>query len=218
MEARKITIVSTKTQKKSVIMSEAETLRDLKRDLAAANIEYDDMTFFEGTSKTELVSDDSVLPKDVPYTNRTTGETKVTNELVFLLTNTNKKIKSGADSMTRFEAYAAIKANNLQAECVRRYGKNFTTCSTQDLINLINATTNNCKCRHSGEVVTSTVDTGARAAIRAIVSHMYNNGMATGVECDLILADLMESTDSQKVEMTSPYNDSEIDNMFMDML
>lgn len=218
MEARKITIVSTKTQKKSVIMSEAETLRDLKRDLAAANIEYDDMTFFEGTSKTELVSDDSVLPKDVPYTNRTTGETKATNELVFLLTNTNKKIKSGADSMTRFEAYAAIKANNLQAECVRRYGKNFTTCSTQDLINVINAATNNCKCKHSGEVGTSAIDTAARAAIKAIVAHMYNNGMATGVECDSILVDLMESTNNQKVEMTSPYNDSEIDNMFMGML
>ena len=33
MEARKITVVSTKTQKKSVIMSGAETLGELKKDL-----------------------------------------------------------------------------------------------------------------------------------------------------------------------------------------
>ena len=80
MESRKITIVSTKTQKKSVIMSEAETLRELKHDLDNAGIDYSDMTFYEGTSKTELKTDDSVLPKDVPYTNRTTGETVNTNE------------------------------------------------------------------------------------------------------------------------------------------
>ena len=49
MEARKITIVSTKTQKKSVIMSGAETLGELKNDLRNAGIDFEDMTFYEGT-------------------------------------------------------------------------------------------------------------------------------------------------------------------------
>ena len=89
MEARKITIVSTKTQKKSVIMSGAETLGELKKDLREAGIDYDGMTFYEGTSKVELKDDASVLPHDVPYKGQTT------NELVFMLTNTNKKIRSG---------------------------------------------------------------------------------------------------------------------------
>lgn len=138
MEARKITIVSTKTQKKSVIMSGAETLGELKKDLNEAGIDYNGMTFYEGTSKTELKTDESVLPKDVPYTNRTTGETINTNELVFMLTNTNKKIRSGATAMSRTEAYAAVKAQGLQQACVAMFGKNFTQCSTNDLILLIN--------------------------------------------------------------------------------
>ena len=54
MEARKITVVQTKNQKKSVIMSAATTLAELKSDLRANGIDYDGMTFFEGTTKVEL--------------------------------------------------------------------------------------------------------------------------------------------------------------------
>ena len=45
MEVRKITVVSTKTQKKSVIMSGAETLGELKKDFREAGIDYEGMTF-----------------------------------------------------------------------------------------------------------------------------------------------------------------------------
>ena len=100
MDARKITVVQTKNQKKSVIMSAATTLAELKSDLRANGIDYDGMTFFEGTSKVELKNDASVLPHDVPY------KGTVTNELVFMLTNTNKKIRSGAAIMSRAEAYS----------------------------------------------------------------------------------------------------------------
>lgn len=131
MEARKITVVQTKNQKKSVIMSAATTLAELKSDLRANGIDYDGMTFFEGTSKVELKNDASVLPHDVPY------KGTITNELVFMLTNTNKKIKSGAVAMSRAEAYNAIKSMGLQDACVKKFGKNFTMCKTADLIALI---------------------------------------------------------------------------------
>ena len=131
MEARKITVVQTKNQKKSVIMSAATTLAELKSDLRANGIDYDGMTFFEGTSKVELKNDASVLPHDVPY------KGTVTNELVFMLTNTNKKIRSGATNMSRMEAYNAIKSMGLQNACVKKFGKNFTMCKTVDLIALI---------------------------------------------------------------------------------
>jgi len=52
-----------------------------------------------------------------------------------MLTAPEKKIKSGA--MSRAEAYNAIKARGLQDECVKRFGKNFTMCKTQDLIDLL---------------------------------------------------------------------------------
>ena len=131
MEARKITVVQTKNQKKSVIMSAAITLAELKSDLRANGIDYDGMTFFEGTSKVELKNDASVLPHDVPY------KGTITNELVFMLTNTNKKIRSGAVAMSRAEAYSAIKSMGLQDACVKKFGKNFTMCKTADLIALI---------------------------------------------------------------------------------
>lgn len=131
MEARKITVVQTKNQRKSVIMSAATTLAELKSDLRANGIDYDGMAFFEGTSKVELKNDDSVLPHDVPY------KGTITNELVFMLTNTNKKIRSGAGSMSRAEAYSAIKSMGLQDACVKKFGKNFTMCRTADLIALI---------------------------------------------------------------------------------
>ena len=131
MEARKITVVQTKNQKKSVIMSAATTLAELKSDLRANSIDYDGMTFFEGTSKVELKNDASVLPHDVPY------KGTVTNELVFMLTNTNKKIRSGAATMSRAEAYSAIKSMGLQGACVKKFGKNFTMCKTVDLIALV---------------------------------------------------------------------------------
>lgn len=131
MEARKITVVQTKNQKKSVIMSAATTLAELKSDLRANGIDYDGMTFFEGTSKVELKNDASVLPHDVPY------KGTVTNELVFMLTNTNKKIRSGATTMSRAEAYSAIKSMGLQDACVKKFGKNFTMCKTIDLIALV---------------------------------------------------------------------------------
>jgi hypothetical protein len=131
MEARKITVVQTKNQKKSVIMSAATTLAELKSDLRANGINYDGMTFFEGTSKVELKNDASVLPHDVPY------KGTITNELVFMLTNTNKKIRSGAVAMSRAEAYNAIKSMGLQDACVKKFGKNFTMCKTADLIALI---------------------------------------------------------------------------------
>ena len=131
MEARKITVVQTKNQKKSVIMSAATTLAELKSDLRANGIDYDGMTFFEGTSKVELKNNASVLPHDVPY------KGTITNELVFMLTNTNKKIRSGAVAMSRAEAYNAIKSMGLQDACVKKFGKNFTMCKTADLIALV---------------------------------------------------------------------------------
>lgn len=217
MEARKITVVSTKTQKKSVIMSGAETLGELKKDFREAGIDYEDMTFYEGTSKTELKTDESVLPKDVPYTNRTTGKTKNTNELVFMLTNTNKKIKSGA--MTRTEAYDAIKAKGLQAECQKRFGRNFTMCKTSDLVSLIESTIN----LPQQEVKTGCVDVRARAALTMLVDvlnedYVIGSGVREKIFGILNSAAVTPTvSDDCKPETDSPYDDNEIDDMFSGM-
>lgn len=130
MEFRKVTIINNKTQSQEVIQaSAATTLGELKREMREAGIEYEGMTFFEGHLRAELKDDASILPTNIPY------KGQVVNDLTFLLTAPEKKIKSGA--MSRAEAYNAIKARGLQDECVKRFGKNFTMCKTQDLIDLL---------------------------------------------------------------------------------
>lgn len=130
MEFRKVTIINNKTQSQKVIQaSTATTLGELKREMREAGIEYEGMTFFEGHLRAELKDDASTLPTNIPY------KGQVVNDLTFLLTAPEKKIKSGA--MSRAEAYNAIKARGLQDECVKRFGKNFTMCKTQDLIDLL---------------------------------------------------------------------------------
>ena len=130
MEFRKVTIINNKTQSQKVIQaSAATTLGELKREMREAGIEYEGMTFFEGHLRAELKDDASILPTNIPY------KGQVVNDLTFLLTAPEKKIKSGA--MSRAEAYNAIKARGLQDECVKRFGKNFTICKTQDLIDLL---------------------------------------------------------------------------------
>ena len=130
MEFRKVTIINNKTQSQKVIQaSAATTLGELKREMREAGIEFNGMTFFEGHLRAELKDDASILPTNIPY------KGQVVNDLTFLLTAPEKKIKSGA--MSRAEAYNAIKARGLQDECVKRFGKNFTMCKTQDLIDLL---------------------------------------------------------------------------------
>ena len=227
MEARKITIVSTRNQKKSVIMSAATTLAELKADLRQNGIDYDGMTFYEGTSKVELKDDTSVLPHDVPYKDQTT------NELVFMLTNTNKKIRSGAD-MSRADAYAAIKAKGLQEECVKRFGKNFTMCKTADLVALINEKSVSktalstpakeekvaeTKRRESKKQANTAecVDTKARAALSRLLTILTDNDVLDDDEAEEIediLDDKATTSDDCKPSSESSYSDDEIDRMF----
>lgn len=244
MDVRKITVVQTKNQKKSVIMSAATTLAELKSDLKANGINYDGMTFFEGTSKIELKNDASVLPHDVPY------KGTITNELVFMLTNTNKKIRSGAATMSRAEAYSAIKSMGLQNACVKKFGKNFTMCKTIDLIALVQsngaakpapvAPKAKTKKKEKEETPVNTpevsapvvpasnggecVDTIARVAISKLVEILGDNGTIEDYEKEEVLSILggkaivsAEPSEEYKPKSASPYSDDEIDDMFAGM-
>ena len=236
MEPRKITVVNTRDQKKTVIRSTATTLRELKRDLDANDIIYTDMTFYEGVSHTELKTDDSVLPHDINY------KGTVTNELVFMLTNTNKKIRSGATNMSRMEAYNAIKSMGLQDACVKKFGKNFTMCKTADLIALIqsnsaskpapkaetkkeekveapvNTPEVSAPAQHNGYVC---VDVVSRAAISKLVEILNSNGTIEDYEKDEVLniiggeiAVATAPSEECKPKSVSPYSDDDIDDMF----
>ena len=233
METRKITIVSTKSQSKKVIMSSATTLAELKSDLRQNGIDYEGMSFFEGTSKVELKNDASVLPHDVPW------KGTVTNELVFMLTNTNKKIRSGA--MSRMEAYAEIKRMGLQDACLKKFGKNFTMCKTADLIALVQsnsaakpAPAPKAEAKKEETPVNTPVapasngdecvDTVARAAISKLVEILEENGTIEDYEKEEVLdilggevAVTTATSEEYKPKSASPYSDDEIGDMFNGM-
>ena len=127
MERRNITVVH--NNETTIIATEAETLKELKLDLANAYIDIRDTDIFEGLSRTKLIDNESQLPKDVMYRG------KVTNDLVIMVTTKEQKIKSGVAD--RAELYGLIKKNRLEDMIKKHFGKNFTNVSTKELSDII---------------------------------------------------------------------------------
>ena len=113
-------------------MSGASTLGELKDDLTANNITFNnECSFTEGISRTALLNDDSQLPMNVTYRGNQT------NELVILISATKSKISSGA--FERGDLYYMIHNDvNLRLYILEQSGKNFTNISTAELNNLVN--------------------------------------------------------------------------------
>ena len=197
MEARNITIVSTQNQNKYVVNTDATTLRELKAALDAQGIGYTGMTFYEGLSHTELLTDDSVLPHDVPY------KGAVTNELVFMLTVPNKKIKSGANlSEAREALYEAVEELGLKEACISTYGKNFTQCKNSELMSLVE------------EAQTAGAENAAPAvetALRKLINVLEEDDILFTEDADEIRA-ILDGNVTPKAK--SPYSDEDIHKMF----
>ena len=216
MEPRKITVVSTQTQKKSVITTGAETLGELKAALTAEGICYDDMTFYEGTSRTELIDNQAMLPREVPYKGNTT------NELVFMLTNTNKRIRSGAKS--REELYAEIQKGGLQHDIKVRFGKNYTLCTNRDLELFLLAKENTLKPKKKTTPAKAIVKEetpkpstdldDVKMAINILTKALYTQGAITSNLAGAIFHLLDKGTIYKEEGDVSPYSDADIQSMF----
>lgn len=154
---RKVTFIDSKSQSQKVINnSTATTLGELKAEMTAAGIDYTDMSFYEGHIRAELLDDSSILPTNIPY------KGQVVNDLVFMLSTTNKKIKSGVD---RAEVYQQIKSLNLQEEVKQIFNRNYTQVPTNDLLGLI--------ARHSAQAV-SKPNSEEVAPCFQILAHLEN--------------------------------------------
>ena len=219
METRKITIISTKNHSTKVINSAATTLGELKTDLDNAGIGYTDCTFFEGLTKTELKNNDAILPHDVPY------KGTITNNLVFMITNASKKIKSGAD---RKSIIAEIKAKNLTEVVKNTYGRNYTNCKTEDLEKILsmNNTSTPKEAPAKKEVPNKTANLSSyvtKAELREVIESLLKEMEYAGVDyiedVDIdniaIIGDV--SSSNSKKEEDSPYSSNELDDMFKDM-
>ena len=226
MEKRKITVIPTKTHKTQVIESAATTLAELKADLTKAGIDYTDCTFFEGLTKIELKNDAAILPHDVPYKGTTT------NNLVFMITNASKKIRSGA-KLDRKAIIEEIKAKNLTEVVKKTYGKNYTNCKTEDLEKILSM--NNtptlkeapAKKEAPSKPAMKTTDPSnyitkaeLRKVIESLLKEMYNVGMdySDDINIDNIaIIDKVSSSNSEEEKSDSPYSSNELDDMFKDM-
>ena len=196
MEARNITIVTTQNQAKYVVNTDATTLAELKAALRAQGIAYEGMTFYEGLSHTELLTDEAQLPKDVMYK----GEP--TNELVFMLTLPNKKIRSGAAlPETRQALYDAIVELNLQDAVVAKYNKNFTQCKNSELMTVIEEAQANNAPAGEGKVA---------EALKVLVDILEEDATITSEDAAKVLSTLT----GKAVAPKSPYSNEEIDAMF----
>lgn len=199
MEARNITIVSTSNQNKYVVNTDATTLAELKAALRQQNIAYEGMTFYEGLSHTELLTDESVLPHDVPYKGSTT------NELVFMLTIPNKKIRSGANlPETRQALYDAIVELGLQEAVVAKYSKNFTQCKNSELMAIV---------EEAQEALAEAPQANMQnieKAIDLLVSILEDEALIDNRQAESVRAVLAGG----EVKETSPYSDDELSDMF----
>lgn len=127
---RTVTVFDQNTQEKTVIENvTANTFGELKTVLRAKGISLEGMDVREGISRVDLKSDNAVLPHDTPYRD---GKT---NDLMILLTKTNKKVSSG---LGRKEAVQYIKDNNLADEVKKAFRKNWTNVSTEELVSFVN--------------------------------------------------------------------------------
>ena len=155
------------------------------------------MTFYEGLSHTELLTDDSVLPHDVPYKGNTT------NELVFMLTTPNKKIKSGAVlPETRQALYDTLEEMGLKDEVLRVYGKNFTQCKNSELMAVI----------EDAQKSIFASDDNVERAFRLLIDILEEDAVLLDTDAER-LRNILDGNSANK-EVESPYSESDIDSMF----
>lgn len=214
MEPRKVIIINSKSQSQKVITnSTATTLGELKREMRERNISYEGTTFYCGQMRAELKDDAAPLPETVMYRGQEV------RDLTFMLTTPDKKIKSGA--MLRPEAYVKIKKLGLQDECKKKFGKNFTLCTTSDLEALIDehskfpgpkveAPVEKPKAAPVKDTIESSKECVCKEALQALLEALYDGGIIeddTYDRCITILG-------GKKIQKSEKMSEKEINSMF----
>lgn len=215
------TIVDSESQRTKEIKSNATNIAELKRDLRQNGFNVEDKTIQEALTRTEFKDDSSLLPHDVSY------KGSITNNLVFRLTKTNKQVKSGMD---RKEVYAKIKELNLGEAIKAEFGKNFTQCSTNDLINFIHSRifskkpakveTMKAEAPEANETFTEKKETikecSCMTTIWKLIDKLVANACIDGDDVEEILGSATEE-DNSFISDTPTYSKDELSNLLEDL-
>jgi hypothetical protein len=214
METRTILVANTKTQQRYSVESSATTLGELKAQLRAQGIDYSGMSFMEGISKTQLLADDTPLPTNVMY------KGAPTNNLVMLLTNTQKNIASGADG-SRKDAYAIIKASAALQDTIKEaYGRNYTQVPTTELWHVINQSVE----EESEEPENTTPTASAPVAVNKEVVNFIYDGIKMFLKSHMLCAEdfealmeLISELHARLLEEKPVFSDADIDEIIANL-
>lgn len=202
MEPRKVTIINSRTQSQKTIQdSTASTLGELKSEMRERDIDYEGMTFYEGHLRAELKDDASILPTNIQYRGQTV------NDLTFMLTSPEKKIKSGAYS----RAELITEAKKLG------FGGNPTQTKSSVLLDFIEGTRVKEETVAPAPVV---VPNNCKAAIEALLDLLYDEDILCSGQVERIKDILFEGVEEDTTEEASAdpekMSKAEIDDMFGD--
>lgn len=129
---RKIIVIDAATSKRVVLNTDVKTRGELSTLVSNAGVNVTGKDWMESLTKTTLTDDASLLPTEAEYK----GEK--TNNLVFVLSDSNKKIKLGTD---RKVLYATIRELNLENTVKEITGRNFTQVNNNILQSIIDDAT-----------------------------------------------------------------------------
>lgn len=199
METRKVTIINNKSQKQTVIEnSTATNLGELKAEMREKNISYEGMTFYEGHMRAELKDNAAPLPTNIPF------KGQVVNDLVFLLTAPEKKIKSGA--MSRNELIAEAKKLG--------FPSNPTQAKSAALVEFIESKKGTTKVEEAPKAAAPALNISRiETAFRILVEALHDDATIVSYTRD----EIMEALDGDCPEETTAskkISQSEIDEMF----
>ena len=113
--------------------------------------------------------------------------------------------------MTRAEVYQAIKERNLAETVKNMYGKNFTQCSTADLLTVIAASGNKEVAKPASKPV---VDSNIELIEKSIakLQELLNSGSNLSDAEVFALNSFIDGT--LKDALVSPYSEEELESMF----
>lgn len=208
------TIISTRDQKKYVINTEATTMAELTADMRKAGIDYNNMTLYEGLTKSEFnpANSDAILPHDVPYKGTTTSN------LVFRLTVSQKKIESGMDYK---EMKSFIKDNKLQLSFKEIYDKDYTHATKDELQEFVDSYEYLQVVPAGEECKVPTETNPYEDTVKQLLVDLRQMSATLTGKLDALLIALNEGgsdfdldTKEEEPQLPSPYSNEEIDDMF----
>ncbi len=214
METKKFTVVDTRTGLVKTFDSNATTLRELKADLYNLGINTDGMSIQEGLTRITFESDDSLLPHDVEYRGT------VTNNLVFRITQNDKKYKSGID---RKEIYDLIKKLHLAEAIKEAFGRNFTQVSTDELKKIVHDAESKVEVKDEAAKDNKSGVTliGVAKVLNALINVLFQNDIIGCDDIDFIARisgqHFTVDVDDEKDGNNSIYSNAELNAMFEDM-